>query len=509
MAFSLASQAQDINVIEGQEIMSKMKMIDVVENIDGQLITVFFSEKKYYLRSYNMNLEITTFSELKFEYKDKRLKYDRIVKIKNRLFILGSFINRKSKKNYLIYQEIDPKTLKTIDGLKILGIIPFQKRGNCGKFRFVYSRNQKRVLIYHYLPYNKEGRYKLSFSVLDSNLNKLWQKEITLPYSEVLFAVKDFVVDDEGNVFVIGKKWKDKNKDVINEKINFTFAILAYKNNGKEKREYKLDLKDKMITQVKLTIDKRLNLICTGFYTNNKNYYSLGGSFFLKIDYELGDIMVSNYKDFSFDYITSLMGENEKKKAEKESKKLQKKGKTYEMPKYDIDELIIRDDGGVLMIAERAYLEYYTITDASGHSHTSRLYDADNIIVVNFNPDGNIKWARKVPKYQVAGSPYYLSYVIAAHKDNLYFIYNDDIRNAAIEKEVDFVAFRVNSKVTNLVAYRINSNGETDYRPLIKVGKGNTMVVPQFSLQLKHSNDIILYSVWNKKQKLYRIEFDK
>jgi hypothetical protein len=214
--------------------------------------------------------------------------------------------------------------------------------------------------------------------------------------------------------------------------------------------------------------------------------------------------MVSDYKDFSIDFITSLKSKRKKEKA----KKKKKKGKTVEMPEYDLDALVLRDDGGVLLVGERNYVISHTYTDANGNMYTTYTYYSRNIIAVNFNPDGSVKWMRRIPKSQSSHSPYFLSYVSATYDDNLYFIYNDYVDNKNINNEIDFKHFAINRKKSNLVAYRINSEGETNYLSLFHAGKGNTLVVPNHSRQLRDSKDIIIFSTYGKKQKLYRIEFN-
>ncbi|MCK5857535.1 MAG: hypothetical protein KAG64_08595 [Bacteroidales bacterium] len=496
--------AQDIKIIKGEEIRSKMKISQIVGEIDNRVYTVFYAKKKFYLRSYNKDLSVDKSLEINMEYKKKHLEMHGVVKIMNRIYSLGQFNNKKTQKKYLLFQEHSPKTLKVIKQWKVLGEIPYEKKRRSGDFSFAYSQNKKRVLVYHYMPYKKGSKQKIAFSVLDSNMNKLWSKKLTLPYSDELFLIKDFEVDDEGNVYLIGKKWKGKPKNVVSGKINFSYVILGYHAQGDDVKEYKLALKDKFITQVKLAVDNNLNLICAGFYTNTKNVYSLGGSFLLKIDHKTSDVMVSNYKDFSVDFITSLMSKRKQEKA----KKKKKKGKTIEMPEYDLDALVIRDDGGVLLIGERYYVVSHTYVDANGHRSTTYTYYSTNIIVVNFNPDGSVKWMRRVPKSQSSASPYFLSYVSATYEDNIYFIYNDHVDNSKKKKEIDFGHFSIRVKKANLVAYRINSSGETNYLSLFPAGKGNTLVVPQHSRQLKETKDIILFSTYGKKQKIYRIEFE-
>ena len=529
------TKAQGINIIKGAEINSEMKMVKVIEEINGKLFTVLKYSKKYYLRSYHKNLEVANFSELTMRYNGKKLEYKDVVEIKSRLFYLCIYNNKKEKKKFLLYQEINPNTLAAINELTVLGEIPYKKRRHDGGFKITYSHNKNKVLVYYSMPYEKEGQQKITINVLDSNLNKLWQKNITLPYTDKLFTIHDLEVDNEGNVYIIGRKWTGEHGNSKRAKITFSFVVLGYKNEGKEEREYKLVFKDKYITQARLAIDNDLNLICAGFYSNSDRYhgyvgyhsqsnpfygtshkdgyFGIGGAFFLKINHIDGNVMISNSKEFSYSFLYKGSNEQAEKKEEKQNNEEEKPSKTNRLPRYHLNEIVIRSDGGILLIAEHTYVIEYVKTDADGMKHKSHEYNANNIIVLNFNPDGNVKWMHMVTKRQSSYSYKYISYVNAVYKDNLLFIYNDNIKNANSCKDLDnkgHAKFHSNTtpKRSNLVSYQINSNNEFEYSILFNAKTEKFMVIPTLSKQLKYSNDVILVSIWDKKLRLYRIEFE-
>ncbi|RLD67772.1 MAG: hypothetical protein DRI84_01525 [Bacteroidetes bacterium] len=503
--------SQDIKIIEGAEIKSKMGIMKIVGEFDNQLVTVFYGKKKFYLRSYNRKLEVSSMTEIPMTYKKNQMAYATVIKLKNRLFVITIFNNKKSKKTYLLYHEVNPKTLEFNDDIKILGEIPFKSRYDKGDFSIVYSQNHKHILIYHLLPYNKGGKQKMAFSVLDSNLQKVWDKKITLPYADKLFKIVDYEIDDEGNVYVIGKQYKGKAKDIINNQINFNFIILGYFDQGDEEREYQLKEKDKYITDLRLAIDNKLNLICAGFYSGNKSYGAAGGSFLLKIEYESGEMTTSEYHKFDLEFITSLHSERKKAKAQKKASKKKAKGKEVELVNMDLRRLLLRDDGGVIMVGEQNYYTVHTYYNASTKSYTTTYhYYYNNIVIVNYNSDGSIKWKRLVPKRQSqTNSSYYLSFVPAIFQDKVFFVYNDNIKNSTIKKENEYVGYVPNYKKSELVAYRVDGDGETDRIPLFNTLKSKIIPVPRQSRQLDESGALIIFSKSRKIQRLYRIEFSE
>ena len=501
------SYAQKINILEGTQIKSKMRLIEIIGDFDDNVLVVMQQKRAYYIRTYNAKLEPRKLVEIPMTYNNKEMEFASAVKLEKRLFILSIFNNKKKHKTYLLYREYSPQTLKPIGKLTIMGEIPYKSRYDKGDFSYTFSQNKKRILLYHNLPYNKGGNQKLAFAVLDTNLKTIWKENITLSYNDKLFVVADYEVDDEGNVYVIGKKYRGKLKDVIDGKINFKYIILGYFNQGQEEREYELNAGKKFITDVRLAIDPDLNLICAGLYTDGLRSYAVSGSFMLKIDHNSGAVTTSKFHKFDIDFLTSLLSEKQKEKKKKKAAK-NKKDKDGEFYNYDMRRLILRDDGGVLLIGERSYYRVYTTYNATTGSYsTTYYYFREPILVVNFNPDGSVKWERLVPKWQgQVNNSYYLSFIPAVFQDKVIFFYNDNVENSHIKNIVDYKMYKPTIKKTDFIAYSIDSQGEEERVKLFNMTKLENIVVPYLSKQLDN-DDIILFLRYGKRQRLMRISF--
>ena len=500
-------KSQDIKVIEGPEIKSKMRMIDIVGEIDHKIYTVFTAKRKFYIRAYNNDLEATNIMEIPSEYQKHPIAYEGTIKLQNRLYTLSVFNNKKSHKTYLLYQQVETDRLKPKGKLQVLGEIPFKSRYDKGDFNIFYSPDTSHILLYHVLPYNKGGKQKLSFSVLDSHLKKIWKKDVTLPYADKLFDLKDIAIDNYGNVYVIGKYYKGKRKDVINNRINFDYMIFAYLDKGNEEREYKLKEKERLIINLEVSIDAKQNLIVTGFYSHNLKDISAGGAFYMNVDRETGNVLNSEFHKFSIDFLTSYMTGKSKKKAVQKAEKKKKKGKEEGMYALKLRPIVKRDDGGFLLLGEQHYVTSVT-TYSNNTWHTTYYYHYDHIIVVNFNPDGTVKWERIVPKNQVeVNASYYSSYVLSVFKDNVFLIFNDHILNTEQNiKAGKLYAFNRALKKSKLVACMIDKDGNMDRIDLMNATKTGTLPVIPKSEQLDNG-DVVIFSNYKKKQRLFKVEF--
>jgi hypothetical protein len=109
---------------------------------------------------------------------------------------------------------------------------------------------------------------------------------------------------------------------------------------------------------------------------------------------------------------------------------------------YPIERIVLRNDGGAVIVAEAAYTTEYSYYDSFSQSFTRRLeYHFDNIVVISINSDGSVDWSTIVEKEQISmdDNGIFSSFCSMLNSEKLIVVYNDDIskRNNVIPASID------------------------------------------------------------------------
>ena len=460
------------------------------------------------LDHYDKNLNQIQTAELDLREDKKKKTLEFVFMAKNgELFLFSSFINQSLKMNFLFYQTINKKTLKPNNDMKKIAEIPFVKRYRNGEFNFSFSRDSSKVLVFYDLPYEKEAPKKFGFHVFDDNMNLMWEDEATLPYLDELFTVERRCVDNQGNVYVLGTEYTDKRVGKRKGKPNYKYRALIYTKGSKEVQNHPIVLTDRFITDMQIAIMDNGDIICAGFYSDHETY-TIKGTYFLKIDGKTKEIVNKSFKEFTIDFVMQNMTEKEQKKTAKKVSK----GKDVELYEYDLDEIILREDGGVLLIGEQYYIRVVTntYTDANGATHTTTTYYYyyNDIIVVNINPSGQIEWAEKIPKRQVSTNDggFYSSYSLAIVQNKLYFMFNDNPKNLFYKGVGKLYNYNPRSKESLAVIVGVGMDGKQEKEALFTQGEAETRIRPKVSEQVSN-NQMVIFGKKGKKQRLAWVNF--
>jgi hypothetical protein len=297
--------------------------------------------------------------------------------------------------------------------------------------------------------------------VFDGCFKLLCDKELSLPLNDDMFELDRFKVDDDGNVYISGRQYegvKDRYKSI------YTYKLYAYKNKGVDQSDYSFNLGDKKPTDLQFAINDNGDISVSGFYTDKaKGDNSIRGCFYGLINAESKKLMSSSTKEFDINFITQYMSERKEEKARKK----EAQGDKQEMANYDLHEIVLRSDGGAILVAEQYYIRTVTTytpgaNGMGGSYHTSYYYDYNDILVVNITPQGNIEWMQKIHKKQESNKPAsetYTSYAIAVAGSAIHFIYNDYAENLLLGEKDDYKQFRSVTKNTAVVLATIDKTG--------------------------------------------------
>jgi len=452
------------------------------------------SAEKLLISKFDNSLKLKKEVKNDLKYKGKVRKLEDILQIKNEMYAITSFHNRKKEINYLFAQKIN-SNLKLAKNLKKIGEIPTRNILNEGNFDVVFSSDSSKVLVYNDLPYKKGEPEQFAFNIYDNEFNPIWKKKIRLPFNDEDFKIEKYRIDNNGNVYVLGVIYKDKSKSRRRGTANYEYVILSYTNHGTERKTYKLGLKEKFISDLTFKIGKDGNLICSGFYSE-KGTYSIKGSYFFRVNTETEVIFNENFKEFDFDFLTVHFSKRKKRRAQKAIQK-DNKSKEPELYNYYLDDLIIRSDGGALLIAEQyntytQYVQDFGTFNATPSYRTVTHYYYNDIILVNIDPKGEIEWTARIPKWQHTINDFgrHSSYKKVILKDRLVFLFNDI--NGKTENESGLFS-RFKGKGAMLEMATVTFDGVVDVQPMFQNREIGMMAVPKKFTQIS-KNEVILYA---------------
>ncbi len=486
----------------------RAQMLGIVGKTEDAYYTLNFTRGKYTLNKMDKGLSPLEKYPLNMQFEGKKMSFEGIAQVNDQFFLLSSFSNQKLKKNFLFVQKISASNPTNATQLTKVAEISFAKRRFTGSFGYHVSDDSSKILIYYAQPYVKDGPEKFGFSVYDTDLNLIWNKDISLPFSEDLFSVKGYRVANNGDVYISGREFKNKLKSKDRDgSPNYVYHILSYTDNGEHVKDYEIDLDDKFITDLQFALDNEKSLRCGGFYGENSGA-GIKGTFYITIDLETKRTMTSNFKAFPEDFITQGWSQRSIKKAKK---KEAKKGKAIEMYQYDMRDFILKDDGGIIMLAEQYYVHVVTTTtyDAQGRptTRTTYHYYYNDIIAVNIDANGNIEWQTKIDKYQHSTNDggYFSSFTTAVVDDKIYIVYNENARLYYTKEQLKALS-RKEKKAYFTLLVELNSDGEYKKTPLFNTKENEVATRPKASLQTG-DRELVLYGKWYKKQRFAKLSF--
>jgi hypothetical protein len=439
----------------------------------------------------NLKLDKSSVLNIPFSVINNNVEVIDIFPFAGKIITLTSFYNSADNRNTLFAQTIDRTTLQLNNDRKEVAVIEAKRRGNKGSFTYEISRDSSKLLVYSDLPFKFRGGERLSLNVYNQALEKQWQKQVELPFRDNNFTMESIEVAPDGNVYLLGKIIEDRPLFDLNFNApNYDYVVVAYTNNGNDMKQYDVSLGNDFITDLTIRVDNKGDLICAGFYSERSSR-NMKGAFFSKINASTKKMYDIKKGEFSSAFLEQFMS---KRRARKKR----------ELFSYRIDELVLRSDGGALMVAEQFYVRVTTQTDPSGFQMQTTTYYYNDIITVNINPDGTIAWATKIPKRQVDGTGVFSSYAMTISKGKIYFIYNDHPKNLTRTNYRKIKNFNGKRSIVTLAT--LSPDGSYKKTPLVNNRDERIITRPQIARQVT-SDELILFGTYNKRYKFGLVKF--
>jgi hypothetical protein len=371
-----------------------------------------------------------------------------------------------------------------------------------GDYASLLSRDSSKLLLSVDIPNkNKRSPNKYGFKVYNEDLIELWNQEYEFPIQDRFFYLQSPKVDNEGNVYCLGRVDTDAFFDKRRGKPTYSYHIYYVSPNEAMPVDIPIKLKDYFISDVKIEVANNGDILCGGFYSK-KATVGLDGVFSLTIDGVSKQIKQQSLKEISIQTIA----ENNSEFAKKRLMKRQAKGKDQEMYNFDLKNLVLKKEGGFLLVGEQYYITTYTVTDQKTHvSRTHYVYHYNDIIVFNVSPQGEIVWTEKIGKRQVTTDDggFLSSYALMVHENKLHFLFNDNAKNLTYDGKG--APYGMDRRMTAWLT--VDEKGKTNREQIFTYKKTKLLCNPKYSVQVS-PDEMVVYFQRYRKRRFAKITLD-
>ena len=394
-----------------------------------------------------------------------------------------------------------------------------------GRFDVHISKDGGKVFVHHTAYYRKLEHTKESFKLLDDHLDEIIVKtEIIDGYH--YGVASNFIVDDEGSVYFIRQNY------LFVYQANLDFELWIQPIEFED-----MDL-GAFVTDASIALNVDNDLIIVGAYNttdlrevgsmklaprdNRPGDTQVEGMFFQKIDGTSKETVISRVTDFDTKFIDQFR-----------TKRDIKKGRMAEVNSISgFSKILFKDDGGVVLMKERMYVTRVQVNMGLGSFTVAERYNFSDIHCFNFSEEGDLLWAKKIPKKQrfwwgmlppvaLYGSfgvniyvPLYqlnhYSYSAGLSNSKLYIIFNDHRKNKRRDPIEDGLKTmkRLSKAVPTVVAIDLKTGEQTKGSNFSFKSSGNKLKT-DFFYQSAQSEPLYLFSSKKRKYKYGKVDLNE
>jgi len=463
--FSLALTAQTVSVSEGVSIRND-KAYHVIGNMKGK--TLLFRDRSNYsfeVQAFDERLRLSWKKELELE--KKRPEILEVINGKDNFSIVYKY-RVKGKQVVKIHRYgpsanlIDSITVKKY-GSRIYTPTP----------TVVYSEDKKSLLIYHIEKF--ELVEATSFNIEDMSVN--WDMTFKPDNFNYHRNFQQILVNNSGQMFLVLNK--DNRKA---EKEYHRFEV--YHARGKANvKKFEMHMEGYLTYDVSFTYDNlNKKIIAAGLYSERSRGKAIG-YFYTNFNPITPNDKQIHFTPFDEEFIKSFMGKKGKK--------------NVAITECSVQELVLRRDGGILLVGERNKI-FERRMSSSGRGYAGRDginyivdHHYEDMFIISIHPDGRLHWKDVLHKRQYSqdDDAIFSSYFLMKTPSSLRVLFNDEI------------------KFENTVSeYIVKANGQLDRNAVMSTDDQQIRLRFKDALQTR-SNELLVPSEHTSKLKLIRITY--
>jgi hypothetical protein len=543
--FSSLLIAQQYNITWGDGMKMRKGTTDM-DIVTADNTGVYFSEGSLRMKSYFV---IGAYKLIKFdrnfnevfekEYKRelKGLEFHSFQPLGGDLYLFATDYVKKDRAFKVYAAKVDKNSGELTGNPLEIGSYTLENKRDDYDLSVQPAQNGQYFLLVTDISAN--DRNNLDVVLLDKNLRIKQQASIDLQYPKNTYNLEDVKYTAYHKIVILGKEFdevpvgKRKRTRLVFKK----YTLAVYSAQGKKERDVSVESGDKYTIGGQLMELKNGELLLAGFYSDSPRKEDLNGFFISRLNTELGELSLTSFKPLDASLLGRAYAEDEADADEetRDSRRSSQKAREEEGDSEFPNSYIIRSveynagDDSYLITAEISRYTYYSYATSEYNPSTRtwrpttyhvHRYENKDILIVNADPTGKIKWVNDIPKNQLeeirtsnagygngiglyrnyssyfarGGSmPYYSSFTQLIQNNKLVLVFNDHSKNNIIAGYGDRVRriynFRKNSNAWG-VSIDIPTGAMT--RQVISANDEETILMPRHAMVVK--NEIFLPS---------------
>lgn len=476
---SITAFAQKVEVTNGPQFLMAKSSERIVEilNMDRNNFSFLTQKgkKNFKVMTLNEKLDVESTKEVELpEIKGKDVKYLSAGQLGDNTYFYSQFFDKKSEVMNLFASDLNVSKGTFNEHYEAMSVKDDKFNMFQRPFTVARSIDSSKVMFVAAYPTKGKEKAKYAIRVTDNKLGEIWKKDIIFDQLDKNFTPTSYLIDKNGNIHIaaIIRMSSEEKKDK-ESKGKYYVSIFSYFHETGELKEYEIGFKDELIISANLELNQQNELICTGFYAENKLFDAgMKGFFFLRIDPITKKIIAKSLSPFDKKFLGQLMSE---RKAEK--------GKG--LYGYLVRKTFPLSDGGMAVVSE--FYQYTQTQDQNGN--VTEIWVFGNVLVFFLDKEGNMKTYSILKKNQtcinkpsaefllrselgltlvpgVTELPYY-GIATMMKDDHVYLVYNENPKNdARIKAGKKPKSVRQRTSVTMLIDF--DSKGVIEGNVLFK-----------------------------------------
>jgi hypothetical protein len=512
----IQAQSGEYRLTEGPIMKTSLRsmFLGFVFQDENMSIARVYEKGKTIFERYNSDLTLSSKATIKRTkmVDGNKAEFVSTLTLKDKVYLLFQIIDGKTDQAKLIAFEMDKITLQITDDYITLAESNHKKRMKLttikasaytySPFNVFVSKEMERFCIITDSELSRKENKTFDVNVFDFNMTKKWSKNIEIPYPEGKFETLSFDVDLNNNVYIIGSFQESK----MSKDKEYLILRLSEKNEVAEEIKIPQVLDGNNLTRFNFYVNKITNdLQVSGFYFVNEGKNKENGFYYFTIDQKSFTLNQTKFYSAKEILTESTEAMDEEETSKRKERQQNREAKSFSNL-YQLRNVIYKPEGGTMLVYEeyRFYTTQNTRTDSQGRTTTTTTnhYHYDDIITINLDKQGEMIWARKIPKIQYTTNDggAFSSIALMPGRDKLFMIFNDNISNVGkVNNSSVYSSFtKRKNMITAIVG--LNKDGDHTRESLVSLAENNLRLMPSFSQQITDKKMILYYRFMGKQR---------